>query len=188
MDNGSLYASSSARTSIIDGLFRNRTITSSDRHTISQFLLDAEQEMQRHDAEIWRLRIALHILETKKSGLKKSMDRCHSLLSPVHRLPTEILMEILSIACEENELDPSPPPNVMKLSRVCGRWREVICSAPKLWSSITIRFGYWKGKFPALEKMVPRPGKDGSPFLGTFQHAAVEIGAEFLHWIWSGWD
>ncbi|KAL0066175.1 hypothetical protein AAF712_006800 [Marasmius tenuissimus] len=152
MDSSSLLDSSSVRTSI-KGLFRN-TITSSDRHTISQFLLDAEQEIQRHDAEINRLRTAIHLLETKKLGLKKSMDRCHSLLSPVHRLPTEILTEILSIACEENKLCPSTPPNVVKLSRVCGRWWEVICSAPKLWSSITIQFSSWEGKFPVLEKLV----------------------------------
>ncbi|KAK1230232.1 hypothetical protein PQX77_006687, partial [Marasmius sp. AFHP31] len=72
MDNDSFLGPSSVRTSI-KGSFRN-TITNSDRHTISQFLLDAEQEIQRHDAEINRLRTAIHLLEIKKSGLKKSMD------------------------------------------------------------------------------------------------------------------
>ncbi|KAK1219058.1 hypothetical protein PQX77_018234 [Marasmius sp. AFHP31] len=152
MDNSSFVDPSSVRTSI-KGSFRN-TITSSDRHTISQFLLDAEQEIQRNDAEINRLRTAIHLLEIKKSGLKKSMDRCHSLLSPVHRLPTEILMEIFIIACEENELCLSSPSDVMKLSSVCGRWWEVIRSAPKLWSSITINFYRWKENFSALEKLV----------------------------------
>ncbi|KAK1230230.1 hypothetical protein PQX77_006685 [Marasmius sp. AFHP31] len=153
MDNTSFLDPSSARTSI-KGLFRNRAIASSDRHTISQFLLYVEQEIQRHDAEINRLQTAIHLLEIKKSGLKKSMDRGHSLLSPVHRLPTEILMEIFSIACEENELCPSSPPNVMKLSSVCGRWWEVIRPAPKLWSSIVISFESWEGEFSTLEKLV----------------------------------
>ncbi|KAK1219982.1 hypothetical protein PQX77_017266 [Marasmius sp. AFHP31] len=153
MNTKGLLDSSSVRTSDIKGFFRNN-ITSSDRHVISQFLLDAEQEMKGYDAEINRLQTAIHLLETKKLGLKKSMDRCRSLLSPVHRLPMEILMEIFSIACEENELYSSILPNAMNLSSVCGRWWEVIRSAPKLWSSITIRFSDWKRRFPVLEDLV----------------------------------
>ncbi|KAK1218413.1 hypothetical protein PQX77_018877 [Marasmius sp. AFHP31] len=154
MDNNSSPRSSfsSVRTSI-EGMFRN-IITSDDRHIISQFLLDVEHEIKGYDAEINRLRTAIHLLETKKLKMKKSMDWCRSLLSPVHRLPTEILMEIFSIACKENELDSSIPPNAINLSSVCGRWWEVIRSAPKMWSSITIPFENWKGRFPALEKLV----------------------------------
>ncbi|KAL0060789.1 hypothetical protein AAF712_012432 [Marasmius tenuissimus] len=62
-------------------------------------------------------------------------------------------MEIFSIACEKNELCPPSTPNALKLSSVCGRWWEVIRSAPKLCSSITIRSNSWKGKFLALEKL-----------------------------------
>ncbi|KAJ8075913.1 hypothetical protein PM082_021545 [Marasmius tenuissimus] len=42
----------------------------------------------------------------------------------------------------------------MELSNVCGRWREVTRSASKLWSSISIHFKGWKGKFSALKKLV----------------------------------
>ncbi|KAK1219983.1 hypothetical protein PQX77_017267 [Marasmius sp. AFHP31] len=156
MNNNSLLDPSSVRTSIEGtSLFRNSFIvTGSDRRVISQFLLDAEEEMKGYEVEINQLRTAMHLLETKKSGLKKTMDRGRSLLSPVHRLPTETLTEIFSHACKHNCLSHSLPPQTIKLSRVCGRWWEVIRSAPKLWSSIIIWFSFRRRKLLALEKLV----------------------------------
>ncbi|KAJ8075931.1 hypothetical protein PM082_021563 [Marasmius tenuissimus] len=144
---------SSIQTSI-KWMFRN-TMTSYDRHIVSRFLLDAEQEMRSYNAEINRLRTAIRLLETKKMGLKKSMVKCRSLLSPVHRLPTEILLEIFSIVTHEQSVFYPPPQNrVIQLSSVCGRWRDIIISAPNLWSSITILFTEWRRKLTDLEKWV----------------------------------
>ncbi|KAK1219986.1 hypothetical protein PQX77_017270 [Marasmius sp. AFHP31] len=153
MNNISSLHFSSVQTSIEwTRMFRNTT-TSSDRHIVSQYLLDAEQEMRSYDAEINRLQTAIHLLETKKTELKKSMIKCRSLLSPVHRLPTEILLEVFSTPVQDWFLSPLNE-GVIKLSRVCGRWRDIIISAPKLWSSIDILFVEWRGKFRCLEKWV----------------------------------
>ncbi|KAK1217576.1 hypothetical protein PQX77_019765 [Marasmius sp. AFHP31] len=149
-NNGPPDSSSDVRTSI-DGSFRDN-ITSSDCQIISQSL-DAEHEMKEYDAEVNRPRTAIHLLENK-SELKKSTVRCRSSSSLVHRLPTEILTKIFSIACENDLLWKDIYPDVTRLYRVCGRWWEVIRSAPKLWSSMNIRFRRWEKSFPALEKVV----------------------------------
>ncbi|KAL0570045.1 hypothetical protein V5O48_011916 [Marasmius crinis-equi] len=123
-------------------LFRS-TITRSDRRLISEFLLDGEKEVREYELEISRLRIAMDQLENKKEGLKRTMENCRSLLSPVHRLPMEILVEIFSSVCEDGDLNPFHPPQVVQLSRVCGRWREVALAASNLWSNFSVGFADW---------------------------------------------
>ncbi|KAK1221100.1 hypothetical protein PQX77_016147 [Marasmius sp. AFHP31] len=149
----STSSSSSERTPLLSsksfglkGLFRN-TITSDDRHVISQFLLDAEKEMKECQAEMNRLRSAMHQLENRRNGLKKTMAKCRSLLAPVHRLPAEILAIIFSFCSQPNDLTrPSRFPVVLQIAQVCGRWRNVGLENPSLWSSIRILLKYWKDK------------------------------------------
>ncbi|KAL0575911.1 hypothetical protein V5O48_006057 [Marasmius crinis-equi] len=135
--------------------FFRTTITSSDRNVVSQFLLDAEKEMSECDAEMNRLRAKVLALESKKKGLKKVAEKCRSLLAPVHRLPTEILAHVFSMACKMNfDLCPLYPPSSMQLSSVCGRWREIVLSTTMLWSALRIDFSQWVGDFAALERAV----------------------------------
>ncbi|KAL0564759.1 hypothetical protein V5O48_017278 [Marasmius crinis-equi] len=78
------------------------------------------------------------LLESKQAGLEKAMKKYRTLLSPIHRLPSEVLLEIFQHCCHTNTLsDPQVPP-ALALSRVCGRWRDIAVSSPRLWSSITI--------------------------------------------------
>ncbi|KAJ8095188.1 hypothetical protein PM082_010410 [Marasmius tenuissimus] len=140
----------SSRSSGLKGLFRN-TITSDDRHVISQFLLDAEKEMKECQAEINRLWSAMHLLENKRNGLKKTMEKCRSLLSPVHRLPAEVLAIIFSFCRQTNDLvRPSCRPTALQVVQVCGRWREIGLETPSLWSSIHIALKHWKDKAGSL--------------------------------------
>ncbi|KAK1221099.1 hypothetical protein PQX77_016146 [Marasmius sp. AFHP31] len=132
------------------GLFRN-TITSDDRHVISQFLLDAEKEMREWQVEMNRLQSAMYRLENRRNGLKKTMERCRSLLSPVHRLPAEVLALIFSFCSEAPGLvHPSCCPVALQVVRVCGRWRDVGLGTPSLWSSIGITFQDWRDKARSL--------------------------------------
>ncbi|KAJ8095173.1 hypothetical protein PM082_010395 [Marasmius tenuissimus] len=136
----------------IRNFFRN-TVTSLDRQTISQFLLDAETELKDCQAEINRLQTAIHLLEIKKRNLNTSMDKCRSLLSPVHRLPLEVLTNVFSFSCEVNTLEPSSLPSAIRIAMVCGRWRDAVLSSPILWSSLEIPFGSWKEKLDILTRL-----------------------------------
>ncbi|KAJ8095170.1 hypothetical protein PM082_010392 [Marasmius tenuissimus] len=136
----------------VQNLFRN-TVTPSDRPIISQFLLDTETELKECQAEINRLKTSIHLLENKKLNLKDCLEKCRSLLSPIHRLPTETLTHIFAYACEDSTLQPSSLPVTMLLTTICGRWRDVVLSTPRLWSSLKINFVPWKKKADHLVRL-----------------------------------
>ncbi|KAK7041715.1 hypothetical protein VNI00_009004 [Paramarasmius palmivorus] len=87
----------------MDHAFRS-VVTDSDRNIISQFLLDAENEMKEYQLEISRLKASVLLLENKREGLRKKMDHYRSLLSPIHRMPTEILARIFSYYCHDEHV------------------------------------------------------------------------------------
>ncbi|KAK1233295.1 hypothetical protein PQX77_003548 [Marasmius sp. AFHP31] len=142
-----VFSSVTAKPTLSDirGFFRN-TVTPSNRPIISQFLLDTETELKECRAEINRLKTSIYLLENKKSNLEDRLKQCRSLLSPIHRLPTETLADIFVYACEGNKLTPSSSLAVILLSTICGRWRNVVLTTPRLWSFLEIDLGTWKEK------------------------------------------
>ncbi|KAJ7157392.1 hypothetical protein C8R46DRAFT_860111, partial [Mycena filopes] len=59
-----------------------------------------------------------------------------AILSPVRRVPPELLCEIFSLTVQNDGDAPKQPP--WYLGQVCGLWRHSALSLPSLWSSITI--------------------------------------------------
>ncbi|KAI3616955.1 hypothetical protein WG66_004112 [Moniliophthora roreri] len=170
-----------SRSSAMKRLFRN-TISSADRHIITQYLRDAEKDVKDCQAEISRLKMAIITLESRRDGLRKSMDRYRSLLSPVHRLPAEILLNVFTFCCEQNELcleqkdstRPCAPPPAVAISMVCGRWRDVALASPSLWTSICIEFSNWKSDHHKLLRMTRL-------FLERSQKAPLKLELDFSH-------
>ncbi|KAK1231246.1 hypothetical protein PQX77_005651 [Marasmius sp. AFHP31] len=127
-------------------MFRN-TVSAADRNIVSQLLRNAETEIKGYQTEISRLKTLIYSLESKRDALKKNADRYQSLLSPIRRMPPEILLSIFKFACDENELGhQSELPEVVVLSMVCGGWREMAISTPALWSNLEITFSSAKSK------------------------------------------
>ncbi|KAJ8093474.1 hypothetical protein PM082_020331 [Marasmius tenuissimus] len=127
-------------------MFRN-TISAADRNVVTQLLRNAETEMKGYQTEISRLKTLIYSLESKRDALKKNADRYQSLLSPIRRMPPEILLSIFKFACNENELHYQYElPEVVVLSMVCGGWREMAISTPALWSNLEITFTSDKSK------------------------------------------
>ncbi|KAG7087225.1 hypothetical protein E1B28_013207 [Marasmius oreades] len=116
-----------------------RKITSFESETIIHGLANAENDLKAYNLEINRLKANIMVLESRRDGLTKSVAKYRSLLSPIHRVPEEILAHIFSFCCDENILDSGCPPFVLTASTVCGRWRDVVLETPSLWSSISIR-------------------------------------------------
>ncbi|KAK7047422.1 hypothetical protein VNI00_006653 [Paramarasmius palmivorus] len=121
-------------------LFRARsTISTRDRQTIKQYLKDVEDDVRRCETEEKNLLAAMKMLESRRKGLEKSMELYRSLLSPIHKLPPEILSNIFKECCEYNELNYDlSRPEAMSLSMVCGRWRDIVLSTPALWSNLRL--------------------------------------------------
>ncbi|KAL0957001.1 hypothetical protein HGRIS_003102 [Hohenbuehelia grisea] len=120
------------------------------------------------DEEIHQATLYLERLRISRDGLKQHVQRCRRVLSPIRRLPPELLSEIF-IYCNINEhrvntdlLDVRKCP--WTLGRVCGFWRAVANSTSQLWCEIRVVLGYLP-KIPAhdlielMETIVHRSGE-----------------------------
>lgn len=91
------------------------------------------------DDKIGRLSAAFKDLTDEREMLQKCVDEHESALSPMRRLPTEIVSEIFlsSLTSEASDsLDAAKGP--WRLGKVCSRWRRIVNSYPKFWSSLII--------------------------------------------------
>lgn len=101
--------------------------------------------LSKLDEQIQATRNALELLDNQRDSVVQEVDKMNGMLSPLRRLPADILGEIF-LACREkhsphtfletNSLDTRDFPWV--LVRVCSRWRSVGNSLRALWSSISI--------------------------------------------------
>ncbi|KAF7348209.1 hypothetical protein MSAN_01774100 [Mycena sanguinolenta] len=130
--------------SLADSPFLNRLHTNyvpsdSEILEIRSLLVDPANELARIDAQIEGMEIALAQLKEQRALLKAPIDVHRALVSPMRRIPQDVLLEIF-FAClptEHNALiDPGEAPLV--LGRICRHWREVAYTTPMLWSSIHI--------------------------------------------------
>ncbi|KAJ6580827.1 hypothetical protein B0H19DRAFT_894028, partial [Mycena capillaripes] len=104
-----------------------------------------DARLARLDDEIAELRVTLEQLETDRVSLLNYRTRNNAILSPLRRIPTELLSEIfqwtlpsLNDQWMRNRLDMADSPWV--LTRISSRWRAVSLSTPSLWSRITIDY------------------------------------------------
>ena len=113
------------------------------RNQASKELLDLNTELVELERSILTMcgRIAeVRCLTTKKEF---SLDLCHRILSPLRRLPPEILGEIFLICKDEASGKPHKilrrqPPGV--LSQVCRSWRQVAINLPRLWDTFRVDY------------------------------------------------
>ncbi|KAJ7643759.1 hypothetical protein FB45DRAFT_823492 [Roridomyces roridus] len=90
-------------------------------------------------AELARLDAIISQLATQRASLQAAVDTHSALLSPIRRIPEDILREIF-ISCLPGDhdafMDVTEAP--MLLGHICGLWRRVGHSTPRLWSSVYI--------------------------------------------------
>ncbi|KAJ8081210.1 hypothetical protein PM082_018053 [Marasmius tenuissimus] len=127
---------------------------------------------------------AEHLVEDDGSDehgadLKISMANLHSLLSPIHQLPPELLVNIFRLICASTELRLSETPQIVALTSVCGRWRETALSTPSLWADISFESTVWLGKYRFepnnFEKNLPGLVQVVRLFLARSQTAPLDL-------------
>ncbi|KAJ7439197.1 hypothetical protein FB451DRAFT_1302533 [Mycena latifolia] len=102
-------------------------------------LVEPTHELARLDTQIDELEIVIEQLKVKRAGLESAIDAHKALMSPVRRIPQDVLGEIFfaCIPTAHNALiDPAEAP--MLLGRICKHWRSVAYSTPTLWRSLHI--------------------------------------------------
>ncbi|KAK7048061.1 hypothetical protein R3P38DRAFT_3307022 [Favolaschia claudopus] len=122
-----------------DRLNTNYVPSDAEIPEIRSSLVGPEAELVRLEAEIELTENVLKQLKARRTSLKEPIDAHKALISPVRRLPEDILEEIFSSCLPSNHnalMDSAEAP--LLLGRICRVWRRVAYSTPRLWSSIHI--------------------------------------------------
>lgn len=100
---------------------------------ISHLLQQAQSELQRYDSEI--LSVNIH-----RAELLRCILGYESLLSPIRKLPDDVLQEIFLRVCRKNTISGRNDTYIpgLVLSEVCSYWRELAVGARRLWSCFEV--------------------------------------------------
>ncbi|KAF5356427.1 hypothetical protein D9758_009524 [Tetrapyrgos nigripes] len=140
--------------------------TSSESSQLSKLISNAEQDLSDYEKDIQSVENVLLDLSKKKEELERYVDHCKSYLSPIRRLPTEIMGEIflnyqdLHMSDREDRqfrgpltrpLYSSPAMTALVLSSVCKLWHTITLATPQLWSRFSLRI---RGKCGSLSHLL----------------------------------
>jgi hypothetical protein len=96
-------------------------------------------ELQEIEIEIQRLCELVETMKIKRKAIQKRIDDHNMILSPVRRLPLDVLHEIFfhCLATHRNPIMKSSESPVL-LTRIWSSWRAIAFSSPRIWSKIHI--------------------------------------------------
>jgi hypothetical protein len=93
--------------------------------------LPTEDDIRHSKSIIKKLDHDIRQLQTQLQEVQQKRANHLSYISPLRRLPTEILNEILRICLEDGG-------NVLEIAGICSRLREVVLGMTGIWSNITL--------------------------------------------------
>jgi hypothetical protein len=102
---------------------------SAEAAVVRGVLLEADAELLAFDRDIDQLKAVLEQRRQGRRALHKLRNVHANLLSPINRLPPELLTEIFLLWTKEAS-------DVSVIAAVCSRWRELALSTSQLWSTI----------------------------------------------------
>ncbi|KAF7359121.1 F-box domain-containing protein [Mycena sanguinolenta] len=95
-------------------------------------MAEIDSQLEHYDPEISRLKKILADLQARKARLQWYQECCSSIISPIRKLPPEVLGMIF-LGCM------GPEPNVIPVvGQVCRHWRDLVESTPRLWVNISV--------------------------------------------------
>ncbi|KAJ7603316.1 hypothetical protein FB45DRAFT_1071689 [Roridomyces roridus] len=113
--------------------------TAQEAIEIQAFLAQPLRQMKCLDSKIAELQHALNKLLEEREGLGSIVQSHEALLSPIRRMPSDIMQEIF-MACMPTDrncvMDASEAP--LLLGRICSAWRALSLATPRLWASLHI--------------------------------------------------
>ncbi|KAJ7062275.1 hypothetical protein C8F01DRAFT_1024457 [Mycena amicta] len=75
---------------------------------------------------------------TRRGEEQEHVGALRYVLAPIRRLPAEMLTEIFS-RVDTGDDDESPIKLAIRLSAVCGYWRQLVLHTPRLWTTVVIK-------------------------------------------------
>jgi hypothetical protein len=113
----------------------NRAPTEVELQLIRKSLNETHNQISLIDTEIARLQPFQKELQSTWKTLIDQETHLSNLISPLRRLPPELLSEVFIHRSAKFDSCPSP----LVLSQVCRDWRKVALSTPALWSFLSLR-------------------------------------------------
>ncbi|KAJ6594633.1 hypothetical protein B0H19DRAFT_920691, partial [Mycena capillaripes] len=106
---------------------------------IEQLLVEPLSRLDRLDNKITDLQQALIELTEERKNLSAYVEEHRALISPVRRLPLDIIQEIF-VACLPTHRNcvMSAQEAPVLLGRICSSWRAISLSTPRLWARLHI--------------------------------------------------
>ncbi|KAJ7605289.1 hypothetical protein FB45DRAFT_490364 [Roridomyces roridus] len=130
-------------------------------------------------ARLTQLDQEIRALQAERAQLQVQQRQNHSVLSPLRRLPPEVLAEIFSWTLPPTEKlngnvsDMKTSPWV--LTQVSSRWRDISVSTSSLWCNISVAYGGESGEMllnPRLEMIRTQVERSGARNLMIQFHAS----------------
>ncbi|KAK7472441.1 hypothetical protein VKT23_000556 [Stygiomarasmius scandens] len=144
---------------------------------IKSLIQDLQDDIDGHEAEMKRLRKALTAEKRRGDALRRDVDRYRAMISPVRKLPVEILMLIFEFCCIRGSktfgLELSFDEyfdTTNALSQTCSLWRGIVTSSPKLWAKLSINLDCTARGMPGLVKYYLRRSDIFALHLNVFAH------------------
>jgi hypothetical protein len=121
--------------------------TGLQKYLIRKAIKDGKTDLARLDTEITQVQALLDQLLLERQALVHHVDIHQTLLSPMRRLPSELISEIF-FHCLPDEICPLRAKRApLILGMVCRAWRTIALSTPKLWSRLELliyRYYPWR--------------------------------------------
>jgi hypothetical protein len=121
-------------------------------------IANTEAELTSVDLQIAQLKDMLTEARSRRSQLKNLVEGQRSLLSPIRRLPVDMLRTIFQDITEKYDpaLGLSRLP-VFSLGGTCAHWQDIVHHTPSLWSKIPFHFPHGRfRRFDLLDRILTR--------------------------------
>ncbi|KZP02992.1 hypothetical protein FIBSPDRAFT_685651, partial [Athelia psychrophila] len=105
----------------------NLVLPSSQTDVIASSISSALRDVLQLDQDILRLENTLHELCRKRDEMHSFVMAHKALVSPIRRVPPEIITEVFLYSAEGNLESP------IFLASICSRWRSIALSSPQFW-------------------------------------------------------
>ncbi|KAH6906309.1 hypothetical protein BKA70DRAFT_1401519 [Coprinopsis sp. MPI-PUGE-AT-0042] len=113
--------------------------------TINEILLKVDTMSAQLEAQIEALR-------AKHAAVASFAASHRALLSPIRRVPLDVLTTIFLVCMESYKTcTMTPDQSPLLLTRVCHQWRELVVNTPSLWTSISIKIPHYPSPFTAIK-------------------------------------
>ncbi|KAJ7441694.1 hypothetical protein FB451DRAFT_1377179 [Mycena latifolia] len=143
---------------------------------IQTLLVEPTLRLKRLDDEITVLQKALDKLAEERTGISAYVDAHKALISPVRRLPLDVIQEIFTacIPTHRNCVMSAVEAPVL-LGRICSSWRYISLSTPRLWSRLHIVEPDFTNPPDLFEKKLAQRAETTKMWLGRSGNSALSI-------------